>query len=125
MRIGLHLEHYIVETQKHAVFGPFSNEAGEKSSICGLKASARFNLDTKKAPKPEVSGASLGTTREKKAGRLLEGQRAAAADFDRLASDPARFRTGKEGDDVGDVVGLADALQRLVAEGKSLTSRNC
>jgi hypothetical protein len=39
---------------KHAVFGPFSNEAREKSSISRLKARARFEKDTKKAPEPQV-----------------------------------------------------------------------
>jgi hypothetical protein len=33
-------EHYIDKVQKHAVLGPFSNEVGEKSSICCPKASA-------------------------------------------------------------------------------------
>jgi hypothetical protein len=37
---------------KHAVFGPFSNEAREKSSISSLKARARFEKSTKKAPEP-------------------------------------------------------------------------
>jgi hypothetical protein len=39
---------------KHAVFGPFSNEAREKSSISRLKARERFKKDTKKAPEPQV-----------------------------------------------------------------------
>jgi hypothetical protein len=39
---------------KHAVFGPFSNEAREKSSISRLKARARFEMDTKKVPEPQV-----------------------------------------------------------------------
>jgi hypothetical protein len=48
------LEHYIVKAMKHAVFGPFSNEAREKSSISRLKARERFEKDTKKAPEPQV-----------------------------------------------------------------------
>jgi hypothetical protein len=33
------IEHYIAESRKHAVFRAFSNEVGEKSSICCSKAS--------------------------------------------------------------------------------------
>jgi hypothetical protein len=54
------IKHYIVETQKHAVLGPFSNEVGEKSSICGPKASATYGFHEKKRRNREDSGASRG-----------------------------------------------------------------
>jgi len=60
------VEHYIVEVRKHAVSGPFSNDAREKSSICCTKASGRFVPNEKKAPKPIGIGASWGEGREER-----------------------------------------------------------
>jgi hypothetical protein len=60
MSESFRLEHYIVKAIKHAVFGPFSNEAREKSSIFGPKASARFASGTKKRWNPRFQNPSGG-----------------------------------------------------------------
>jgi len=44
----IEVEHYIFKVQKHAVYGRFSNEAREMSSICCRKASGSFMSGAKK-----------------------------------------------------------------------------
>jgi hypothetical protein len=60
------IKHYIVETQKHAVFRPFSNEVGEKSSICCPKASATYGFHAKKDAETGDFGVSSGGRREER-----------------------------------------------------------
>src|SRR5690606_34382259 len=55
--------------------------------------------------------------------RYSEGQRAAARSFDDLTRNPARCGTSEERHHVGDIIRLADSLQRLLAERESLAVR--
>jgi hypothetical protein len=80
------VEHYIVEAQKHAVYGPFSNEAREKSSICCPKASGRFVSNAKKRRNPQDSGANFGGDGQE--GRKIENVRGLPGGIDDLTGIP-------------------------------------